>query len=390
MRASDFCNASTGQLVPTIERQMAFVPAALPPPIDYAALALPLASAMQAIGELKGACRRLQNPYILVRPLQRREALTSSAMEGTFTTADYLILAEAGVDTQTDESTKEVINYLTALDESLSLLKRLPISHRVIKRAHEILLGGLSAARGARKRPGAYKKDQNWIGGYKIEQARFVPPPPAETQICMDQLEKFINREIINAPEALIDLALVHYQLETIHPFADGNGRVGRMLISLMAVHNGLLDMPILYMSPVLEKAKDEYIDLMFEVSTQGSWSKWLDFFFCKVSESCKETIQTIDRLINLQNGYRQTAAMTSRSANVITIVDQLFERPAMTINDAATKLGVTYPTAKSTLDKLVEIGILQEFANRYPKIYYAPEIVRISSAPGEPDNISS
>jgi Fic family protein len=384
VKSDAFVEPATGHLVSTIERQLAFVPAPLPPRINMANIALPLAGAMQAIGELRGASRRLSNPYILIRPLQRREALTSSAMEGTFTTTDHLLLAEVGVETQTDESTKEVFNYLKALNESLSLLRTLPISHRVIKRSHEILLSGLSAARGARKKPGQYKSDQNWIGGYTIDKARYVPPPPAETEKCMDDLERYINRGEISQPEALIDLALVHYQLEAIHPFSDGNGRVGRMLVSLMAVHSGLLDIPILYMSPALENIKDNYIDLMFDVSTKGNWDDWLCFFFDRVCASCKETVQTVDRLIDLQTIYRERAAASSRSANVITIVDHLFERPALTVTDAATKLGVTYPAAKSTIDKLVEIGILAEHAGAYPKVYFAPEILKASKTPSD------
>jgi Fic family protein len=384
MDPRDFTDPSTGRLVPTIEKQWAFVPAPLPPKFDLGTLALPLAEAMQATGELRGACRRLPNPYILVRPLQRREALTSSAMEGTFTTTDHLLLAEVGVEMKPDESTREVVNYLNALEESLKLLKTVPISHRIIRRAHETLLSGLTAARGSRKRPGEYKQDQNWIGGYTIDKARFVPPPPAETQTCMDELEIYINRPDVPAAQSLIDLALVHYQLETIHPFADGNGRVGRMLISLMAVHNGLLDMPILYMSPALENVKDRYIDLMFEVSARGNWHEWLRFFFDRVTVTCKEAVQTIDRLIELQNDYRARAGEASRSANVITIVDHLFERPALTVSDAAGKLNVTYPAAKATIDKLVEIGILREFRDAYPKVFYAPEILRVSRTPAE------
>lgn len=199
-----------------------------------------------------------------------------------------------------------------------------------------------------------------------------------------DALERYINRGEISQPEALIDLALVHYQLEAIHPFSDGNGRVGRMLVSLMAVHSGLLDIPILYMSPALENIKDNYIDLMLDVSTKGNWDNWLCFFFDRVCASCKETVQTVDRLIDLQTIYRERAAASSRSANVITIVDHLFERPALTVPDAATKLGVTYPAAKSTIDKLVEIGILAEHAGAYPKVYFAPEILKASKTPSD------
>jgi Fic family protein len=337
-----------------------------------------MAAAMQSIGELKGACRRLQNPYILIRPLQRREALTSSAMEGTFTTTDRLLLAEAGVEEPQDESTREVVNYLTALNAALAMLRELPLSHRIIRRSHEILLSGLGPLRGARKRPGEYKIEQNWIGGYTIDTARFVPPPPAETQQCMDALERYINRDGADGPARLIDLALVHYQFEAIHPFADGNGRVGRMLITAMAVHSGLLDMPALYMSPVLERQKDTYIDHLYNVSVEGEWSNWLNFFFDRVAESCAETVRTIDRLLELQDIYRQRTAATSRSANAITIVDLLFEQPLLTVRDAQQKLGVTYRAASKTLDKLVDLGILTPFPNAYPKMYLATEITEI------------
>lgn len=374
MNPADFTNPLTGSLVRTIEGQHAFVPAPLPPAIDLASIAVSMAEAMQAVGELKGACRRLQNPYMLVRPLQRQEALTSSAMEGTFTTDDNLLLAEAGMENIKDESTKEVINYIRALNSSIQLLRTLPISHRIIRRAHELLLSGLSSARGAQKRPGEYKKDQNWIGGRAIDAARFVPPPPVETQTCMDQLEAYINRErkpnLIPTP--LMDLALVHYQLETIHPFADGNGRVGRMLISLMAINSNLLETPILYVSPALEKRKDEYIDLMFGVSARGNWSDWINFFFNIVTVSCRETIEIVDRIINLHENYREKVASSMRTANGIKLVDFLFESPVTTIGEAASKLGVTYPAAKATVDKLVEIGILSEYENIYPKAFVA------------------
>lgn len=380
MDAAQFVDPTTGRLVPTLEKCLAFVPAPLPPAIDLAAIAMPMAEAMGAIGELRGACRRLQNPYVLVRPLQHREALTSSAMEGTFTTEDRLLLAEAGVDPK-DDSTREVHNYLRALTTCLEMLKELPISHRVIKRAHEILLSGLSSARGSRKRPGEYKREQNWIGGITLERARFVPPPSAETQTCMDALEAYINREDRRFPNALMDLALVHYQLETIHPFADGNGRVGRMMISLMAVHSSLLDMPVLYMSPMLEKEKDRYIDLMFAVSARGAWTEWLKFFFEKLTETCRAAVTTVDRLIELQKNYRETAAELARTSGIITLVDHLFEKPVVTIADVQKRLDVTYPAARNTVEKLVSAGILSELAGSYPKLFYAPAIIRVADS---------
>jgi Fic family protein len=382
MDASAFGPNSPGELVSTLEGARAFSPAPLPPKIDLNEIGLKYADAMQAVGELKGACRRLPNPWVLIRPLQRHEALTSSAMEGTFTTEDALLLAEAGQSIVDDESTREVSNYLRALSMALEMVKTLPISHRVIKAAHEALLSGLSSRRGAQKRPGEYKQEQNWIGGTTVEKARYVPPPPGIALKAMDDLERYINRADQSFPPPLIDLALVHYQLEAIHPFADGNGRVGRMLISLMAQHSGLLEMPVLYLSPVLESRKDEYIDLMFGVSARGDWTSWFGFFFDRVSESCHETVGVIDSLIETQSTMREIVGKESRSASAAGLVDFLIERPAVTVTEAATKLGVTYAAARSTVSKFESLGFLIPMANTYPQVYFSPQIVRATRPP--------
>lgn len=373
-----FAGTPSGRFVKTIGGASAFVPAPLAPPIDLNAIGSSLYAASAAIGELKGACRRLRDPSILVAPLQRREALTSSAMEGTFSTMDALVLSQRGIERENDDQTREVGNYVRALDSSILALDRLPICHRIITDAHRTLLGGLSHNRGAQKRPGEYKPDQNWIGGRTIETARFVPPPPAETRVCMDELERFINREGKRYP--LLDMALVHYQFETVHPFMDGNGRVGRMLISLMAVADGLLDMPALYVSPVIERRKDDYIDLMFGVSARGEWNAWIEFFLDCVVESCKDTIATIDRLIALHDDYRHRASGAMRSPNALTLVDHLFEQPAMTVNDAAGILGVTYAAARTTIDRLIALDILSQYENVYPAVFIARGILDAAS----------
>jgi Fic family protein len=378
MQDSDFICAEVGRLVPTLFGQNAFVPAALPPAIDHAAITFQLAEAMSAIGELRGACRLLQNPAILIRPLQRQEALTSSAMEGTYTTADKLVLAEAGVGQAADESTREVSNYISALNLALMMEKDFALTHRVIKAAHARLLEGLSSERGSKKRPGEYKTDQNFIGSLtrKIEDARFIPPPPAETEQCMNDLEKYLNRSIETSAERLIDMALVHYQIETIHPFGDGNGRLGRMLITLMGVTHGLLDHPVLYISPSIEHEKDRYIDLMYNVSSKGEWTAWLNFFFEKITISCKNTILTIDKLLQMQARLRKKVGDAIRSSNALTLIDSLFEYPAITISQASTKMGVTYAAAKNLIDKLIELEILIEVPDEYPKTYIAWEII--------------
>lgn len=376
MDATSFTNPS-GELVKTMEDAWAFIPAPLPPAVNMAEIALNLAQAMNAIGELKGAAKRLTNPYLLVQPLQRREALTSSAMEGTYTTVDALILDEAGITHSSTDDTREVSNYIRAMRHATTTLASLPLSGRLIKEAHAILLSGLSSARGSNKLPGQYKRNQNMIGGRDIRTARYVPPPPGDTDEAMGHLEAYINRADSNSGERLIDLALVHYQFEAIHPFADGNGRIGRMLITLMAMQNGLLDAPILYLSPRLENHKDEYIDLMHNVSTRSEWSPWINFFLRHLEEACNDAIGTINDLINLHQSFQEKARNAGRSSRLIEIVDMLFETPVTTIPRVQDRLSVTYAAARQLVAKLVEAGILRE-VDSHPKYFVADEIFRI------------
>ena len=380
MNPADFTRDAPGRFVPTINGAQAVVPAPLPPRTDMNEVGETMADAILAVGELRGACRRLRDPSILIGPLQRREALTSSAMEGTFSTQDALVLAEKGIERAGDDATREVGNYIRALNDAAAALDHLPLCHRILTDAHRALLSGVGHHRGAQKRPGEYKPDQNWIGGRTIETARFVPPPPAEALTCMDELEQYLNRDGRRFP--LLDIGLVHYQFETIHPFMDGNGRVGRMLISLMAIESGLLEMPVLYISPVMERRKDEYIDLMFGVSSQGDWHAWLNFFFACTAESCRETITTIDRLIALEDDYRAKAAAATRSAGALTLVEYLFQQPVISVNDAKDVLGVTYPAARKTIDRLVEQEILEEYPGTYPTLFLARGILDAALPP--------
>lgn len=383
MDPAQFGARSPGTLVDTPYSVSAFVPNHLPPDLDMSRLILPLTSAMQALGELHGASRRVSNPYILVRPLQRREALTSSAMEGTFTTDDDLLIADAGLDETSDQASIEVRNYLRALTESLRMLQEdgLPICHKLIKSAHDILLSGVGSHRGANRNRGEYKTDQNAIGGIRrgIEYARFIPPPPREAQKCLDELERYINRDDRDEMPALVDIALVHYQFETIHPFSDGNGRVGRMLVSLMAIERGIFDLPLLYVSPELEDKKDQYIDLMLKVSVDGAWEEWVEFFLNVVEDSARGSIKIIDRLIALQENYRSRVTQATRTSNAVSLVDMLFTVPIVTVRDVQDEFGVTYRAARSTIDKLIDLGILVEISRLHPTAFYAPEIMRVA-----------
>jgi len=383
MRYEDFAATPSGVLVPTVFDEKAFVPHPLAPPLDHGRVAGPLSAASAALGELRGACRRLSNPYMLIRPLQRLEAQTSSAMEGTHTTSDELVLAEAGLAKDGSDEAKEVANYIRALAWAERELARLPLSARLIRGIHAILLEGVGPERGQDKRPGEFKRDQNMIGANlahggkaRLKSARFVPAPPGDTIAAISDLERYLHRPDKQPGMALVDLALVHYQFETIHPFDDGNGRVGRILISLMAMTEGLLDMPVLYLSPELETRKDAYIDLMYAVSARGAWEDWIVFFFDAIANSAIRTIRTVDAILALHHDYQTRVRRVSRSANALAIVDHLFEQPVLQARDVTARLGITDAGARNLLRQLTEVGILTERSNLYPTLWVARGII--------------
>ena len=373
-----FGENSPGRFVPTIHNVRAFVPSPLPPSIDFAALFHSFGQAMAGIGALNAKIAQLKNPNLVIRPLQRREALQSSAMEGTFTTHDELALLEAGAEQNAKADTREVLNYVTALTHAVSLMDSLPVCHRLICETHAKLLSGLPSGRGGNKHPGEYKQDQNWIGGSKIETARFVPAPPVETRVAMDQLEAFINRPETSSIPPLLEAALVHYQFETIHPFADGNGRVGRILIPLVLLSRGTITTPAFYPSATMEERKDEYIDLMFGVSSKGSWTAWLRFFLEICWDTCLSTVKVVDHIADLQSDYRQRAMDAFRSNNVLILIDQLFVAPIVSAPMVQDLLKVTHRAARMTIANLEQIGILEKVPGlSMPEFFAARGILR-------------
>jgi Fic family protein len=386
MREEDFIHSESGRIHRNLEGNLTFLPNPLPPRLDLTQLTDLVSETSMAIGELRGTARKVANPYLFISPLQRREALTTSAMEGTHTDISQLILFEDEDINQQDENAKEASNYVRALQHAINAMQRLPLSHRVIKEAHRKLLGGLSDFRGANKRPGEYKIHQNWIGGGRnIQTARYVPPPPEKTQDCMDALEAYINRDVNGLAEKLIDLAIVHYQFEAIHPFADGNGRLGRMIVTLMAMDPKLVGQPLLYVSPVLESRKDEYIDLMHGVSTQSRWIPWITFFLKTVQEACAETTQKTNAMADLQIEYYRRAHEVGRSIKLQLIIDELFNRPFTTIPNVEKRLAITYAAAKNLIDQLVQAKVLIESGKisvnqaKGSKVFVAPELIAIS-----------
>lgn len=375
MKRADFLDSPSGRLVPTVEGQWAFVPDDLPPPdLDLTRLATSVARASQLLGELNGISRTLPDPYLLIRPLQVREALTSSSMEGTFTTLDDLLLLEAGAEERGGVGdTREVRNYRRALSEAIRSLEQIPLSLRTLRNAHRRLLTGVARHRGARAAPGELKRSQNFIGAYEIASARFVPAPPIEAQAALEALELYIQRDERGLIPDIVDAALIHYQFETIHPFSDGNGRVGRMLITLHLFMRQVIRQPILYLSPVFERRKDEYIDRMYDVSRRGAWNDWIAFFLDVVAESCEATIAAADALLALQADYRARLRDVGRSANLVTILDLLFRYQVVTIPRIAEHLQVQYRSAQLNVDALVRAGILQEVADTSnPKFFIA------------------
>ena len=382
MDVETFRKSPCGHLVPTTQGALAFVPDPLPPTLDLGPLVDLVADANGYLGELRGLGRQLTNPYLLVRPLSRKEALSSSSIEGTHTTMTELLSFEAGIEHPArHDDNKEVSNHIRALDRGIELLRELPICNRLICEVHRELLGGLPAPRRRGGEPGSFKRDQNWIDGSEGDpkQARFIPPPPPESERAMSELEKFINDPDRPRIQPLVFLALVHYQFETIHPFPDGNGRVGRILIPLLLHSKKLLPQPLLYMSPYFEANKNEYIERMFNVSLTGDWHGWIDFFLRGVIESSKSAISTIQNLMNMHAQYIARIHRVRASAKLIQLVDLLFDSPVVSIPRVQALLGVTYRAAKLNTERLVREGILSEIpGTRRPKFYIAREVLNI------------
>jgi Fic family protein len=382
MDRKDFLDEGTGYFVATIQNCVAFVPAPLPPPnLDLAPLISLISRANRALGELSGVGRTLHNPYLLIRPFMRREAVASSKIEGTVTTLSELFLFE--IDEQTSRApadAREVFNYVRSLEKSLSKLNTLPISSRLIREAHETLLTGVSKARGAGIVPGEFKRDQNWIGARLIQNAKFIPPPPIQAEDAMADLDKYINEGTGSLP-LLIKIALVHYQFETIHPFPDGNGRVGRLLIPLMLCERKELSQPLLYLSSYFEAKYDEYIDKMLSVSKRGMWTDWIEFFLIGIEDTCNDAIEKAQNLQDLQSKYYKKIQEVRSSALLRKIIDILFESPAVTIPFLAHRLDITYNASKNNIAKLVKHEILKPSLHQIrPAYWVASEIMEVIS----------
>jgi Fic family protein len=372
----------SGTLVPTIQGQKAFIPAGLPPDLNLTAIQQTLSEADQKLGELRGIGRYLPNPYLLIRPLQRKEAIASSNIEGTYTSLPELLMFESGADDshRTTVDTREVFNYVTALQNGMEMLDHIPVSNRMIHELHKILLKGLPRSRTGYYEAGQYRSEQNFIGKSKdVSKSRFNPPPPPVHLDCMRDLEHFINDGAMFGLPPLVFAALIHYQFETIHPFPDGNGRVGRLLIPIILRSKQVMDQPLLYMSQYFEDNKDEYTDMMLKVSCKSEWVQWVSFFLRGVTQSCEKTIVTIHKVMQLQEEYKARCQQARSSALLLKIIDKLFE--TLLINTPAIQelTGTSYTAAKNNIAKLIDCGIVEELKyDGRTKFFFSKELTAL------------
>lgn len=325
----------------------------------------------------------MPNPRIFISPFVRREAVLSSRIEGTQADvkdvyafeADQLPLPELRSSSRRSD-TQEVFNYVRALEYGLARVGELPLSLRLVRELHEILMGGV---RGEEYTPGEFRRIQNWVGppDCSIKEATFVPPPVREMHGALDLFERYLHAEDVYPP--LVRLALVHYQFEAIHPFLDGNGRVGRLLISLMLVEWDLLPLPLLYLSAFFERHKQDYYELLLAVSTRGAWREWVMFFLRGVGEQSRDALQKANRLQDLQIEWRERLTQARTSALLPRLADRLFDAPIITIPEAQGFLDVTYSSARNNVEKLVGAGILRQVGEgSYGKVFLADEILQI------------
>jgi len=339
-----------------------------------------LADAEASLGRLAGVGQLLPNPDLLVRPYLLREALSSTRIEGTRATMAEVLDVDAAGESPNAE-VEEVVNYVAALRWGLSQLEVLPISTRLVREVHKRLMAGV---RGRGHTPGQLRTSQNWIGAASstIAAADFVPPPSTELPALLTDWERFANEQ--SELPLLIQDALLHSQFETIHPFLDGNGRLGRLLLVLFLVARGRLSAPLLYLSAFLERQRPRYFEALHEIQLKGDPTPWFELFLTAVDVEARDAVGRAGRIIMLQTRYREAAA-TMGTANALALVDLIFEHPVVTTRLVETRLGVSRPTALRLLRGLEARGVLREgeIGIRGQRRYAARELVAVMADEG-------
>ena len=370
------------------EKVRAFIPSPLPPvpPLEIGgARQLLLERATLAIGRLDSISTLLPDPHLFLYSYVRREAVLSSQIEGTQSSLSDLLLFELneapGVPV---DDVVEVSNYIAALEHGMTRLREgFPLSNRLLREMHATLM---SKGRGSEKQPGEFRRSQNWIGGTRPGNAHFVPPPPEEVEDCMSALERFLHDDTNGLP-VLLNAALAHVQFETIHPFLDGNGRLGRLLISLLLHQGGLLGQPLLYLSLYLKKHRSTYYELLDRVRHDGNWEAWVDFFLEGVEQTARSAVQTARRLVDIFEADTRRVQQTGRSAaNSMRVLSALRQRPALRLKNLCEHHGMTFPTATKAIQSLCTLGIARELTSqRRNRVFVYDAYLAILSEGGQP-----
>jgi len=358
----------------------AYVPEPLPPRFEWSAgLAAALSAADRAVGRLAGEGRRLPNPHLLIRPFVRREAVLSSRIEGTQATLGELLAAEAGAAVaRSPADLREVANYVVALEYGVERLRTLPLSLRLVRELHQRLMRG---ARGDAATPGGFRRSQNWIGpaGCTLADATFVPPPPDRLMECLGAWEKFLHDDTL---PPLVHAALAHSQFEAIHPFLDGNGRVGRLLITLLLIAKGVLPSPLLYLSAFFEGTREEYYARLLGVTERGEWREWLGYFLTGAAQQAEDALGRIQRIDELLASWRERLARAP-SRLPESALDLFAENPFWGVSKLAARLDVAFTTAQRAIDRLQAAGIVALASQaRRNRVYCAREILEILEEP--------
>lgn len=361
MKPNEFHNPKVGRAIRTQTGYWTFIPAPLPPEIEWTTpLILALSDADRELSKLTTLAGNFPFPRLLTQPFMRREAVLSSRIEGTRASLVDLYNYESAQLSflEPTDDVREVHNYVLALDYGLERLETLPVSLRLIREIHARLMEGV---RGGHLTPGKFRKTQNWIGpaGSTIETATYVPPPMDEMHNALNELEKFIHAD--TEIPTLARAGMIHYQFEAIHPFLDGNGRVGRLIIMLLFHEWNILSQPLLNLSAYFERHRQEYYDHLLAVSQRGKWEEWLRFFLRGISLQAQDSVFRMTSLQGIRTKYEALVQADRNSARMAAVVDFVFSRPILTIKQLENGLDMPYMAAKRYVEKLVDAGVLQE-----------------------------
>jgi len=353
-----------------------FMPDLLPPEINWTPqLIRSLSDADRLVGQLSGEGKQLPNPHLLIRPFIKQEAVLSSRIEGTQATLGELLANDAGaLVKRSPNALKEVANYVKALDYGIQRLGSLPLSLRLIREIHEKLMEGV---RGDFATPGQFRKTQNWIGpaGCTLQNATYVPPPPDLIMDCLSEWEKFLHNT--NVPP-LAQAGLLHYQFEAIHPFLDGNGRVGRLIIILFLIERNILAAPLLYLSAFFEATRNEYYDRLLAVTQNSKWDTWLEYFFNGIARTSEDALSKAKRINLLIKNWREKTA-GQKPKILFDAIDLLAENPFWTTKKIAQRLNVAFTTAQRAIDVLQEKNIISPTDQaRRGRVFCATAIMNI------------